>query len=213
MGLKASTSGGGTFENIPAGTYAGRCYRIIDLGTQRSEYQGKVSEKHKVLISWETPTELMDDGRPFTVHKRYTVSLHENAALYKDLIGWRGKPFTESELEGFELPKVLGAPCMLSILHNVNGGRTYANIDAIAKLPKGMECPPPVNAAITFDLDVPDWDVYEELSEGLQNTIAASPEFKAATGEGNEDEPTNGAVESTPTPVAAGDDFDDDIPF
>ena len=73
---------------------------------------------------------------------RYTLSLHENAALRRDLQSWRGRAFTETELAGFDLKTVLGVPCMITLVHSPDG--KYANIQAVAGLPKGMEAPPQV---------------------------------------------------------------------
>ena len=36
-----NTSSGGDFKPVPAGLHLARCYRIIDLGTQRSEFDGQ----------------------------------------------------------------------------------------------------------------------------------------------------------------------------
>ena len=55
------------------------------------------------------------------------------------LRSWRGREFTSAELFGFELETVIGAPCMLSIVHNVGRkGGTFANVSGVMKLPKGM---------------------------------------------------------------------------
>ena len=43
---------GGDFERCPSGMHLGRCYRIIDLGTQKSEYMGQVKYLHKVMLGW-----------------------------------------------------------------------------------------------------------------------------------------------------------------
>jgi hypothetical protein len=45
----------GDFQPLAAGTHTAICYRVIDLGTQASTYQGKTTQKHKVMLSWETP--------------------------------------------------------------------------------------------------------------------------------------------------------------
>jgi hypothetical protein len=39
--MRVSDTGGGDFEQAPAGTHMARCVRIIDIGTQFGEYQGK----------------------------------------------------------------------------------------------------------------------------------------------------------------------------
>ena len=55
--------------------------------------------------------------KPFSIGKEYTLSLSSKSNLYKDLVSWRGKPFTEEELEGFDLSKLLGKPCQIQIIH------------------------------------------------------------------------------------------------
>src|ERR1700761_9067656 len=111
MAIIASKNGGGDFELPPADQYAAVCYRVIDYGTQQTEWQGAVKHKRLILISWELDCKMSDD-RPFTVSKRYTLSLHEKADLRKDLESWRGRPFTIEEEEGFDVSKLIGAPCL-----------------------------------------------------------------------------------------------------
>ena len=123
MGLTVS-EGAGSFELAPAGTHIARCYSIIDLGSQVSEYQGEKKTARKVLLRWELlGDDRMADGRPFIVAKRYTASLHEKAQLRKDLAGWRGRDFTPEELKGFELQKVLGHHCMINVIHVEKAGQ------------------------------------------------------------------------------------------
>ena len=40
-------SGGGEFEQAPAGTHMAVCIRVIDIGTQDGEYQGKPNSKRQ----------------------------------------------------------------------------------------------------------------------------------------------------------------------
>ena len=82
-----------------------------------------------------------DDGKPFHVQKRYTLSLHEKAGLRKDLESWRGKPFSDTELQGFDVENLLGVAAMLNIVHAVVQGSTFANIASIMRLAKGMQAP------------------------------------------------------------------------
>jgi hypothetical protein len=49
MALIATDNGRGNFKPVPAGHYMGRCYRVIDLGTQTLAYQGHRRAVHKVL--------------------------------------------------------------------------------------------------------------------------------------------------------------------
>jgi len=132
---------GATYTPCPSGTHATRCVDVVDLGIVETNYGGKPKKQHKITIVWQTP-EKRDDGKYFLVNKRYTLSLHEKAALRKDLEAWRGRPFTNEELEGWDVEAVIGVPAMLSVIHNAQDGNVYANVNAIMRLPKGMEPPP-----------------------------------------------------------------------
>ena len=90
MGFIASDSGnGGNFKRVPPGVYIGRCYSIIDLGTQTSNGQYGEKHQHKIRVAWELfgedengqPLTIDVDGKemPMTISKSYTVSLHEKA--------------------------------------------------------------------------------------------------------------------------------------
>ena len=125
---------------IPAGTHVARCYGIIDLGTQYSEKFGNWARK--VQFQWELPNELMDDGRPLAISKKYTLSLNEKASLKKDVESWLGRSITEKEeKEGFALGSLLGAPCLLSVIHAESNNKTYANIAGVMSVPKGTAVP------------------------------------------------------------------------
>lgn len=169
-----------SFENPEPGTYPAVCTRIIDLGTQQSEWQGEKKTAHKVKIVWEL-SELMSDGRPFLAMRDFTVSLHEKSGLRKFLAGWRGRDFTDEELKGFEAKNLLGKGCLLSLVQKGD----YVNVDTASKLPKGMEAPKPVGEMIMFSLSEFQSAVYEKLSEKLREKIALSPEYRAAVKAGD----------------------------
>ena len=46
------------FKNVPAGSHLGRCYRIVDLGSQKVEYMGETKVQRKIMLSWELFQEL-----------------------------------------------------------------------------------------------------------------------------------------------------------
>lgn len=190
MGLTA-TKKGSDFEMTPEGVHPARCYRVIDLGTQTTEWNGQKKKAHKVMLGWELlGDERMADGRPFSISKRYTVSTHEKGNLRKDLESWRGKKFTPDEEAQFEIKNVLGAYCLLNVTHNTGGdGNTYANIAAIMPLPKSMGKPQAVNANQLFDLDDRDMELYESFSDKLKATIAAADEWVQPRGDLKDDLP------------------------
>lgn len=192
----------GSFELPPAGPTAARCTRLIDLGSQTSEFNGEKKVQRKLLITWSL-AETRSDGTPHLISRRFGVSLHEKATLRQFLQAWRGRPFTDQELAGFDLRKLLGAPCMLNLIHTARDGKDYCNIASVSPLPKGLPAPDLTTPLICFDIDDPDTHTaLLDLSENLQGTIEASPEWKAYASKG------------TPhSPAAAMVDLEDDIPF
>lgn len=148
MPLIATAGSGKSFKPCPAGVHDAICAFVEDLGFEYSEQYQK--ESHKIVIVWEI-NEPMEDGRPYSISKRYTLSLNEKAALRKDLEGWRGQKFSEEQLKGFDVEVLRGKQCQLHIIHNEKDGKVYANIQAV--LPKGKNSP----AISVVATEVPEW--------------------------------------------------------
>lgn len=178
MGRYAQDSGGGDFKQPPTGTHVARCIRLIDLGTQHGEYQGQPNVRNQVLITWELPTELMDDGKPYIVSHFYTNSLNEKATLRAHLEAWRGRQFTEVEMKKFDLMNILGKPCMVTLIANEKG---KAKVSAVAALPKGIEVKPQVNPSSSFWIEEWDQAAFDAMPKGIREIIEKSDEFKART--------------------------------
>lgn len=200
---------GADFTPPPAGTHLAVCYRVIDLGTQQVEFQGQRKMQHKIMLSWELPEELMEDGKPFTVHQRYTYSSNEKARLRQDLEAWRGAKFQDSDFGpgGFDIKRVIGVGCNLTILHNNKDGRTYANITAISKLRKGDKAPALINTPTYLDLSNFDQVAFDSLSEGLKAVIAKSPEYAEAM------RPNMSEANPPPHSGNGREDIEEEIPF
>lgn len=137
MSIIAKASGT-NFIPAPAGTHSAVCVDVVDLGMLEVAFGGKKKTQHKIRIVWQIE-EVMADNKPFIVQKRYTLSLHEKAALRKDLESWRGRGFTPQELEGFDVETIINVPCLLNVIHTVKDGSTYANVSSIMRLPKSMQ--------------------------------------------------------------------------
>ena len=212
MALIAKESGGSTFTPVPPGMYLARCYRIVDLGTQKSEYQGKVNNLPKVMLQFEVHGNdddgkplVTSKGEPMSISKNFTLSLAEKATLRKDLQTWRGKPFTPDELKGFQIDNVLGAWAMIAITKELgNNGKEYTNIANINKVLKEMKAnlPEGHNKCATFYIENPDMDLFDTFSENLRAKIEQSPEWKRRSN-----------TVQTPSAKSGFDDMDNDIPF
>jgi len=127
------------FTPAPEGMHRAVCVDVLDLWTEErpAEFGGGLVEKTRLV--WEIDA-LMDDGRAFTVSQFYTASLHEKAKLRQHLESWRGRAFTEQELQGFDLENVVGKPCQLQIIHHTTRqGKTYANVQTIVPVGKGAQ--------------------------------------------------------------------------
>lgn len=210
----------GSFTPAPPGAHLARCYRVIDLGTQEIEYQGKVSYQRKVLIGWELHGDDADgsplraaDGKPMTISKRYTLSLGDKANLRADLEAWRGKPFDAQEKKGFDITKLLGQFCMLNVVHMESGGKTYANIASIGPVPAVIKknLPAGEHELQSFNIMAPDQKVFDSFHEKLQDVIRKSSEYigRAAPKSVSAKQPNA----ATNTVGSGFDDMDSDIPF
>jgi len=116
------------FTPAPEGLHQAVCVDVHDIGLQKTPW----GEKHKVLIVWQIEQVNEETGKRFDVRSFYSLSLSEKANLRRDLECWRGRKFTEDELAGFDLEKLLGANCQLQVVHNLSDeGKTYANVQAI----------------------------------------------------------------------------------
>lgn len=181
MGLTVSESGGGSnFSMLAEGSYAAVCYMLVDIGLQRSEYYGNSS--HKVIIGWEIADEYVEiDGekKPRVFSARYTASLNEKAILRRDLAAWRGRDFTEAELGEFNLRNIVGAPCLIQIIHKkAANGKTYANLASVMKLPKGMAAPKLTLDTIVYDIEENDTSDVDKLPEWIANQVKASETYQ-----------------------------------
>jgi hypothetical protein len=218
MAIIATNSGGnGDYKMVPPGNHRGICSMVVDLGNQRVQsqmYGEKI--KHQVYVAWELPDEPVTwtdkDGAertgPMRIGKTYTVSLHENANLRADLESWRGRAFTEVELEGFDIAKLAGVSALINVAHKQGGnGKTYANVVAVTPLPKGMEKPTTNDGALVYDAD--NVTAFDHLPEWLQKKI------QEQVAQRHDDLPEQRGLKSSDPGYIAGfdSDLDDDVPF
>lgn len=190
MGLTVRDSGGGgSFTPVPPGMHLARCYRVIDMGTQTTTWQGKEKQQPKVMLQFEVHSEdadgkplVTDKGEPLSISKNFTASLGEKAALRAELENWRSRGFTADELAGFQLKNVLGAWAMLSVVKEQGkDGKEYTNITSINPVPASMKkagLPEGHNELKIFDIDSPDMALFETFGQRMREKIEASPEWQ-----------------------------------
>jgi len=131
-----------TYTAAPEGLHHAVAVDVIDLGIVTSTF----GDRHKCRIVWQIEEENVETRRRFDARKQYNLSLHEKATLRKDLESWRGRKFSEEELKGFDLEKLIGVNCQIQIVHDLGeDGTIWANVTAVV--------PPPRNTAKLVSLD------------------------------------------------------------
>ena len=196
------------FKNSPPGSHLGRLYKIVDLGTQQGEWEGKATYARKMIFYFELHGEddkglplVNDDGKPLIVTKYYNASLGEKATLRKHLQTWLNLDFSKMP-EGFDLEKLLGKFAMINVTTYQKDGKTRASVEGLSAvhaivvkhgLPEGF------NEISMFTLNKFDSAKFDALSDGIKKMIISSPEYRALTQQSE--------------PVASDSNFDDPIPF
>jgi hypothetical protein len=152
--IASDNGGGGDYSPVPQGTHVAICNMVVDLGKQRKEWQGQERIRPEIFLRWELPNERLEwtdkDGNakegPRVIGQTYTLALNDRANLRRDLEAWRGRSFTAEELAGFDVSKLLGVPCMITVTHSEKQGRVYANVTGVTGLPKGCRSRSSANA-------------------------------------------------------------------
>jgi hypothetical protein len=174
-------------ELIPAGNYVARCYQMIEIGTVREDIMGETKVLKKVRIGWELPEEKRvfneDKGpQPLVISKEYTLSMHEKSTLRSDLKSWRGKDFTDEEAKSFDITKLIGAACMINIIHKPgksDPSKTYQSISGITGVPKSMIIPDAINKPVVLEFDNFNEEIFESLPDFIKDKIKGSLEYAA----------------------------------
>ncbi len=139
MALYAKVGSNKMFDPPPEGVYRAVCVDVIDVGMVHNAKYGK--DEHKVRLVFELDPEsgLREDGRPFLLSVKYTLSLGELAHLRRFLDAWRGKKLTDEEARNLDLESCIGKSGQLSVGHRAGSeGRVFADINGILPLGKGQ---------------------------------------------------------------------------
>lgn len=178
MSMIASDNGGISIPKLEGRVYTAISSAIIDLGMQTSEKFQKTQRKFMMIwIIKGEEVEVNGEKLPRTMSKEYSFSLNEKSTLRKDLQAWRGKVFTDEELQGFNLVNILNKPCQLQIILEEKNGKQYNNIAGIMSLPKGTTVE---ELKDTYHFDIEDESTYmnwEKIPGWIQERIKKADNF------------------------------------
>lgn len=173
MGIYVSSNAEGSYKEVPTGTHRAICKMIVDLGLQEATFNGETKVKPKLYMRFEVSDERTDDGsKPLEVGITLGANLSKKGTLRPLLESWRGRAFTEAELQKFDVTAVLGKPCLLSVLQETRGDKVYANIKSISPLLKNMEAPKLEGKLVKYSAD--DTGQWDDLPPWLQEKVKAA---------------------------------------
>jgi hypothetical protein len=154
---------GSSFELPPAGgAIEGEVVALIDLGTQRSNFQREEGAAprwwRQVFIVWELPTKRKADPEyNHVIGKVFTFSTHEKSALGQ-LLRQLGYRFDDRST--FDFTQLIGQKHQLTIEHRASsaspdGSRKYARVTNVSPLHPTVVAamPPAKHPKIIYDLD------------------------------------------------------------
>lgn len=178
MNLKDQPSAGTRAEPLEPGSYNARVVQVIGLGLQPQEYNGEPKEpRPMVSITYELSDEFLkdEDGEEIKDKPRW---ISESFALYnlgsekaKSTLRYNAlDPLSEND---GDLLKIVGNPCVVTIVTNEKKGKIYNNVSAVsamrAKVAENL--PDLVNDPVVYDPYNHDEEVFKSLPDWIQEKI------------------------------------------
>jgi hypothetical protein len=175
------------WETPPCDRHPAVCIDIVPVGEEEQEYTDKQTgittkkDVPKVFLVFQVFPEdgsRDSEGRPFLIDNKFTASLAPAAILRLKLERWRGRmvngkvedrPFTNEELKGFNLAKLKGIPCWLSLIPN---GK-FVNVSDIE--PYVDDSGKPITPAPAPDYSAYQRRTYKKKAKGEKATQSSNP--------------------------------------
>jgi len=172
------------FKPIEAGTHVGRVCGITHIGTITDSFKGEEVTRNRVLISFEVPDQLKEDGKPHTISQEFTLSMNKQGNLLPFIESMLGVKLDKEASKEFDVYTLIGQTAMLNVIHSEpsSEGNVFANIKSVSPLPKSMTCPPAIVPPYLFDYEEnfkPEfvWNINEKSQ--LNKKITRSEEWLA----------------------------------
>lgn len=205
----SKTADDGDFILAPEGSSCAVLTGLAYLGKHESTWQGQTRTRELLGLSWELADRAEEDGRALGVTEVLTASLHEKAKFFSRVValcGGREPP------PGFDLEGLLGRGAIVTVVHEVRDGKTWANVSQVGPLPRGMAAPVASIAPLYFDIEAPDPAALAMLPARFRKLIDSAGTPAPASQAARQ---ASYQAQQPPAPPAAPapDPFDDDIPF
>jgi hypothetical protein len=174
-----ANSGTGGYEIAPEGSHRAVCIGLAMMGTHESTFEGEKKRQKKVRFFFEIPNET-EGNEPYEVSKQFNFSWHKQSNLRPFINTWRGRAFSDDELNKFNIASVIGAPCALTIQHTVSAtsGKTRPEVKTVTPLMKGLAKPTPTKTLFLYDVEKHDQATFDMLPPVFQAMIKESEEWQ-----------------------------------
>lgn len=185
MAIPIPSDNESNFAPVPAGTYPGRCFKMIHIGTIQETIKGEDKILNKIMVFWELPTKQKEfkggqGMKPFVVNEEYNISMNENSNFRKMLESWKAATFDSKTMKEFDITSMLGVPCMLSVKHNTAAnGKVYANVSSVSPVMEGYETPKQINETFLLDYDNFTLEKFNPLPQFIRDKMVKSIEYTA----------------------------------
>ena len=133
---------GQEYVDHETGTFPAVCVAVLDMGLQKGSWKGEERIRREVWLYFDTG----EPGSPLVGF--YTLTLSPKSRLRADLEAWRGKPFTKDELGGFDVSKLAGHPCTLTIAPKESG---KVGIVGVGKAMRGVNLETDLSVVVVDD--------------------------------------------------------------
>lgn len=177
MGIQES-GGGSKFEELPFGTYVAYGNLLVDLGTQKKEWQGETWDQRQLWFQAIVPDERTTiDGEdlPRSISTFLTFSLGEKGNLWKHVGSWAGGKLSYEQFRSFDFNRLLGKWGMFTIGPNQKNKPKLTNIAPLMKgISEGtVETEP---NAFWFS-EYQGGELPSFIPKGIANIVMRSPEY------------------------------------
>lgn len=177
-----------TYTPAPVGTHIARCYQFIHIGTIQDEYMGQPKEFNKIRLSFELPmkTKVFKEGdqpKPISVHAEYTLSMAPKANLRRIVEGMIGASLTDEEAYNFDVEKLVGMACLITIKHKTSkAGNVRDEIANVSPLMEGQEAPAQFNPSKLLSYTNWDQKIFDMLPPFLKEKMMSSAQYQRQFG-------------------------------
>lgn len=174
-------------ELPPKGNHTATIYKIIYIGTVKTEYKGEEKHTFKVSITWELNNKLKvwkegEEPKPVSVSQMYTFSMGDKSNLRPIVEGIVGG-LTPAEAVNFDLDVLLGQSSLLQINHGVSETGNPKVLLTTSQFPEGMEKPKPFNKQVLLSYEKWNEELFNSLPDWMKKEMSETPEYKRVTGQ------------------------------